>query len=249
MLAVHAPRARAGGHEQDVAAVLLVARGRVLLATALVLGASLLTDRSGSADVLLAVGGYLWVPFAATIALAASPRTVRVVRPLGAAGDLVMLFALHRLVGASAAIVLAGYSLVVVLGAYTGGRRFGLVLAGAAMALVLFAERLLPSAERLDVPVIALFSVTLALLLVVVDRAASEQRRAEARSARLATKADAILARVADGVVVTDAAGVVIEANPAAEQLVGVRSLAGRSCGDVLSLCSGERQLDCSVGC
>ncbi len=229
--------------------MLLVARGRVLLATAFVLGGSLLSNRSDSADVLLAVGGYLWVPFAGALALAASVRTVRIVRVLGAVGDLAMLFALHSLISGSATIALAGYSVVVVLGAYTGGRPFGLSLAGGAMALGLLGERLLLRSERLDGPVIALFGVTLALLLVVVDRAASEQRRAEARSAHLATKADAILARVADGVVVTNAAGIVTEANPAAEQLVGVQSLGGRSCGEVLSLCLGERKLDCSTGC
>lgn len=242
-------RPRNKGQEQDTAAVLVVTRSRVLVASMLVLGGSLLSHRAHDADVLLAVGAYLWVPFAAVLALAASVRTVRVVRVLGAVGDLLMLCALHSLIDGSAAVALAGYSLVVVLGAYTGGRPFGLSLAFGAMALVLFAESPLAADERLDGSLVALFGVTLALLLVVVDRAASEQRRAAARSVHLATKADAILAHVADGVVVTNAAGVISEANPAAEQLVGLRALAGRPCGDVLSLCSGERELDCSNDC
>ena len=236
------------GHEQDVAAVLLVARGRVLLATGLVLGATLLGDHDGGADALLGIAGYLWVPFASILALAASVRTVRTVRIVGAVGDLGMLFALHQLVDGAATVVLAGYSLVVVMSAYTGGRQFGLLLGGAAMGLVLLAEYGAEPAQRLDGSVVAMFGVTLSFLLVVVDRAASEQRRAEARSAHLATKAEAILARVADGVVVTNGAGIVVEANPAAQRIVGIGSLDGH-CGDVLGLCSGERKLDCSSGC
>lgn len=243
-----APPVGARGHEQDVAAVLLIARGRVLLATALVLGATLVGAQGGGADVLLAIGGYLWVPFASVLALAASVNTVRPVRVAGAIGDLAMLVALDSLVADAATVALAGYSLVVVLGAYTGGRQFGLFLGGAAMALVLLGEYAATPADRLDGSVIALFGVTLALLLVVVDRAASEQRRAEARSAHLATKAEAILARVADGVVVTNALGVMVEANPAAERMVGMPSLEGH-CSEVLGLCEGERKLDCSTGC
>jgi PAS domain S-box-containing protein len=235
-------------HEQDVAAVLLVTRGRVVLATALVLCGSLVRHRAPSADLLLTLSAYVWVPVAAVLALAASTRTVRFVRIAGAAGDLGMLFAVHWLTSGSATVALAGYSLVVVLGAYTGGRQFGLALAAAAMGLVLLGDSITPGVG-LGRSVVALFAATLALLLVVVDRAASEQRRAEARSVHLASKAEAILARVADAVIVTDTIGSIVEANPAAEQLVGAIRLNGRRCHDVLSLCVGERKLDCTTGC
>lgn len=243
----NASRRHVTAPEQDITAVLVVTRARVLLATALVLGGSLLTERERDADVLVAVGGYLWVPLTAVLALVASARTVRVVRVVGAVGDLAMLCALDSLVDGASAVALAGYSLVVVLGAYTGGRQFGLALALGAILLVLFAES--GADDPMDGSVIAVFGLTLALLLVVVDRAASEQRRAAAHSAHLSTKADAILAHVADGVVVTDAGGVISEANPAAQQLVGLRASVGRSCGEVLALCFGERELDCSNGC
>ncbi|HVF19638.1 MAG TPA: PAS domain-containing sensor histidine kinase [Mycobacteriales bacterium] len=240
---------RVRGHEQDIAAELIVARGRVLLATAVVLVASLRSDRSSSADTLLAVGGYAWVPFAGGLALAASIRTVRTVRVLGALGDLAMLLALHVLIDGSAPVALAGYSLVAVLAAYTGGREYGYGLGVVAMSLVLLGEGLLPPADRIDRMYVAFFGITLALLLVVVHRATSEQRRAEVRSLRLASKADAILARVADCVVVTDARGRVIEANPAAVELLGADSAGERLCGEVLALCHGERRIDCSSGC
>ncbi len=242
-------RDRSRGHEQDIAAELIVARGRVLLATAVALGASLLSSRSHEADVMLAICGYAWVPFAGLLALAASTRTVRTVRVLGALGDLSMILALHLVVGGSAPVALAGYSVVVVLGAYTGGRVFGLALVIGAMLLVLLGESQLAPPERLDRLIVALFAVTLTLLLVVVQRATSEQRRAEARSVRLASKADAILARVADCVVVTDASGVVAEANPAAVELLGADVAGGRLCGEVLALCHGERRISCSAGC
>ena len=89
------------------------------------------------------------------------------------------------------------------------------------------------------------------LLLLVIGRGSSQQRRASLQSERLLGRSEAILERVADGVVVTDAGGNVLEANPAARRIMEYSGPVGpgRHCSEVLALGMGQRRLDCSQGC
>jgi PAS domain S-box-containing protein len=95
------------------------------------------------------------------------------------------------------------------------------------------------------------FAAVLGFLLLVLDRAMRQQRRAILHSDFLLDRAGTILERVADGVVLSDASGRILDANPAAARIVGCHpeALRGRRCEEVLGLRSGERQLDCSNGC
>jgi PAS domain S-box-containing protein len=78
----------------------------------------------------------------------------------------------------------------------------------------------------------------------------SAQALVTARAEGLRTKAEVILATVVGGVVVTDSHGLVLQANPAADRIIGgTEPLVGRPCHEALGLHSDARPLDCSQGC
>ncbi|MDP1807805.1 MAG: ATP-binding protein, partial [Acidimicrobiales bacterium] len=193
--------------------------------------------------------GLLWVPWASVVLLAADNPTNRLGVLGGPAGDLLVLFAVQLLAPGIATAALPGYVAVIAFAAYTAGRRFASCLAATALTFTVAAQQLDP-ASSIDSSAAALGAVLVALV-VLLDRTASVQRRAVARSNRLEGRSDAILANIADGVLVTDGAGRAVQGNPAVARLLGrsEEDLIGRHCSEVLGLRAGERALDCSRGC
>ena len=245
-------RSRAAPHrEHDLPAVRLVARGRVLLATLAVITGSLLPAPDHGRNVLLYVLGIFWVPWSGWLALGADDHPPRFTRIAGAAGDLVVFGALGALIPQSLLGVAVGCGIVVLLGAYTGSLREGVGLAVAAGAIFTGATIVSPPSGLPPWVLVVLYGGVLVALLAVLARGSSQNRRASLRSERFQSRSAAVLERVADGVVVTDPLGIVVEANPAAERIMGVAAhgAPGRHCDDVLGLRMGERPLDCSLGC
>lgn len=235
--------------EQDVPAVRLVAHGRVLLATAACIVFSLIPSSGPWISPLLYVLGLVWLPWGGFLALNADRWSPRLTRRAGAVVDLVVLCFVAVMVPGSASVVLLGGTVVVLVSAYTGGLGEGVAVSTTTLVVIL-GSGVLPF-EPWQLGVVSLYAAVLAVLLVVLQRAKSQQRRAAARSERLRGRSEAILERVADGVVVTDATGVVLEANPAAARIMGCSQdeAVGRTCAAVLGVGIGERRLDCEGGC
>ena len=107
--------------EHDVPAVRLVARGRVLVATAAIIAGSLLQGGDQYRDAVLYLVGLFWVPWSAWLALNADLYHPRFTRLAGASADLVVLFGVASLISGSMSAVAVGCAAVVLIGAYTGG--------------------------------------------------------------------------------------------------------------------------------
>jgi PAS domain S-box-containing protein len=236
--------------EPDAPLVRVVARIRVAVAIGLAATGSFLPHLAGRGEWLFLVIGLLWVPWAGVVLLAVDSPSNRLGLLGGPIGDIVVLFAVQVLTPGMANAVLPGYAAVIAFAAYSGGRSFASVLAAGALTFALAAHQLSP-ATPFDNGAAALLGAVLVALVLLLDRTANMQQLAQARSARLEGKSDAILAHVADGVVVTDATGRILQANPAAGRLLSQdeSELLGRRCSDVLALRVGERALDCSRGC
>lgn len=236
--------------EHDLPAVRLVARGRVLLATLAVMTGSLLPAPDSRRDVLLYVLGLFWVPWSGWLALGADVYDPRFTRTAGAVGDLVVVATLGFVEGSLLGVAV-GCGIVVLVGAYTGPVRGGVRLSIASVAIFVAVSVVSPPSGGPRWILVALYASVLIALLVVLARGSNQNRRASLRSERFQNRSAAVLERVADGVVVTDPLGTVVEANPAAERIMGVAAhgAPGRHCHDVLALRMGERPLDCSLGC
>ena len=237
--------------EHDVAAVRVVARGRVLFATVAVIVGSLLPAGTTRTDALLYVLGIFWVPWSGWLALNADRHPPRFTRLAGAAGDMAVLLALGTLIEGWLVGVGMGCGIVVLMAAYTGSALEGVGLSVAAVAIFTLGSFQTPPRDVPRPILVVLYVLVLGTLLVVLARGSSQRRRVSAQSERLLGRSEAVLERVADGVIVTDAQGNLLEANPAAYRIMGAADLPvpGRHCGEVLGLQLGERPLDCSGGC
>lgn len=235
--------------EHDVAAVRLVARGRVVVATVAVIVGSLLRSEGPGSDAFLYVLGVFWVPWSGWLALDADRQAPRFTRLAGAAGDMVVLLALGALIDGWLIVVGTGSGIVVLMAAYSGSALEGVGLSATALTIFTLASYRTPP----DVPrpvLLLLYAGVLGTILVVLERGSSQRRRVSAQSERLLGRSAAVLERVADGVIVTDPRGYVLEANPAARRIMaGTDARSGRHCDDMLGLQLGERALDCSRGC
>jgi len=204
-------------------------------------------DRPGDDGLFLLIG-LAWIPWATVVLLAADLPGRPVALLGGPAGDIAGLAAVQLLVPSAAGEVLFGYLVVVTFAAFTAGRVLATWLACAAIAVsgatAAAHDGALGSGELVS------FSLAVLAALLMVRRSISAQALWSARAQGLRTKADVILATAVGGVVVTDASGDVLEANPAAELLLGSSDQAvGRACSDVLGLHAGARALDCRNGC
>jgi PAS domain S-box-containing protein len=244
-------RSRAPHREHDVAAVRLVARGRVLVATVAVIAGSLLPSGNGRQDALLYVLGVFWVPWSGWLALDADRHPPRFTRLAGAAGDMVVLLAFGTLVEGWLVGVGMGCGIVVLAAAYTGSAIEGFGLSVAAVVIFTVGSYVTPPVEVPRPTLVVLYAAVLGTLLLVLGRGSSQRRLVSAQSERLLGRSAAVLERVADGVIVTDARGNVLEANPAAHRIMGAGDapVPGRRCDEVLGLQLGERPLDCTRGC
>ncbi|MDQ3895657.1 MAG: PAS domain-containing sensor histidine kinase [Actinomycetota bacterium] len=249
--AAHRARRYSAHREHDVPAVRLVARGRVLLATAAVIVGSLLPSGNTRRDAVLYVIGVFWVPWSGWLALDADRHAPRFTRMAGAAGDLAVLLSLGVLVPGSLVMVGMGSGIVVLVSAYTGSALEGVGLSLGAVVVFTVGSYVTPPRDVPRPLLVILYATVLMILLAVLGRGSSERRRASLQSQRLLGRSEAVLERVADGVIVTDARGMVLEANPAARRLMDPsgRHPSGRHCEEVLGLRMGERPLDCSRGC
>ncbi len=236
--------------EPDGLAVRMVARLRVAVAIGVAAAGSFLPDMAGRRAWLFLIIGLAWVPWAGVVLLAADGDSKRLRLWGGPVGDLLVLFAVQVLAPGMANAALPGYAAVVAFAAYTGGRGFASFLAAGALTLALAAQQLGP-ASALDNSAAALLGAVLVALVLLLDRTAGLQHQAQAHSARVEGRSDAILAHIADGVMVTDASSRLTQCNPALGRLLGRAegSLVGLSCSQVLGLRAGERALDCSGGC
>ena len=211
-------------------------------------------NRAMSALFLLV--GLVWLPWTVLLVAAASTgpgrrRRARAAVYGGPVGDVAIVFAAQCLAPSGWGVFLLADALAVSLAASLWSARDAWLLFGSCVALTVLAQALVPADERLAVPLLAIFGLALAGLVVVVGRIAREHRRAAETSHRFRQKAETILARVGDAIVVTDGAGVVVECNPAGERLMcrDRQSAIGVPCSQALGLREGERALDCRWGC
>ena len=230
----------------DAKAMRTVAWARVILVAVLAGVGSFLDHHDG----LFLLIGLVWVPWSAAVLLAADDEVRLLARVGGPLGDVAALFAVQLLAPQAQHAVLFGYLVTVVFTTFTAGRVLAGALAAAALTLSLVASSQAPSDERLTSAEVLPFAGALVAVLLLARRSLSVHARVSARAEGLRTKADVILATVVGGVVVTDRTGRVIEANPAAERIVGAGGpLAGHTCAEALGLHSGAKTLDCSDGC
>lgn len=234
----------------DVAAVRAVARVRVVAASLTALAVSLFAG-AGSYGPLQYLIGLAWVPAAGALAFAVDGRRARLVPAAGAVCDVAILAATMILIPHQAAAILVGLVAAVLISAYTGGSAAGLVAAVMAAGAVTLTNAAAGPADRMETSSVVLFTLTVGVALLVVDRALGERARADDRGDRYRERADAVLAHVADAVVVTDSTGMVIDANRSAmtmlQQSEGV--LGGSPCPMALGLHVGERPLQCKGSC
>lgn len=236
--------------EPDLVAVRAAAFVRVGLATCAGMLGSALDGLEPRTEALFLLIGLVWLPWACILLLASDGRGQLALRG-GPIGDCLMVFAAQCLLPTAGALVLLAHVLLVCFAASIWRARPAWLLAALSTVLTLFAQTLVPEAERLESPLLVLFGVVLGAVVVLVNRIVSRQGQAAQSSSRMRAKADTILARVADGLIVTDATGTILQCNPAGERLVGpgLRHPVGASCRDALGLHEGERPLDCSGGC
>lgn len=234
----------------DADAVRVVARLRLAVAVVAAAAGSY-GSSSNRASTVFVLLGLVWVPWATMVLFAADRPGSRWAVVGGPAGDVVVLFCVQALVPGTGDAVLLGYLVVVAFAGYTAGRSVSAPLAGLALPLVLVADQFRSGSAAISGGLVVVLSAALAALVLLLDRTALLQSRAEAHSSRMEGKAEAILARVADAVIVTDAGGWTVQCNPAAERLLAgsADQIAGRSCAEVLGLHVGERPLDCSARC
>ncbi len=206
--------------------------------------------KPGSHAAVFLLIGLLWIPWACVVLLAADDADRRLARVGGPVGDVVALFTVHVTDSAAARAVLFGYLVVIVFAAFTAGRALATALAAAAVGLSLAASVSAPPGQQLGQDDLLPFASALVAVLLLARRSLSVHELVRARAEGLRTKADVILATVVGGVVVTDRTGTVLQANPAAERILGgPGALAGRPCHEALGLHAGARELDCSRGC
>ena len=210
------------------------------------------------ATVLFLLAGLVAVPWAALLMWASSSRSARLPGPArrlvvhgGPVGDVLLVFAAQALLPSAGGVLLLGHALILCLAVTLWPERDAWLLAGLCVALTLLAQTLVPAPARIPAPMVAVFALVVAGLVVVVDRIVQGHRLAAESSTRFREKADAILSRVGDSIVVTDGGGVVLECNPAGARLIGRPggSAVGVPCSEALGLRLGERVLDCRSGC
>ena len=249
-----APALRPFAHlhtEPDSVAVRVVARLRITVSVAVAASGSFVTDLDSRQEAAFLFLGLFWVPAAAVVLLATDTPGNRLAVRGGPLADMAVLVATHAILPGTATATLLGYVVVVAFATYTGGTRFGALLAAVGLGTTIVVRDLTTTSREAELSTIALFGVVLFGLVFLLDRTAAVQSRTAARSARFETKADTIIARVADAVVVTDAGSRILQWSPAAERILGrpAREAVGLSCTEILGLHVGERRLDCSNGC
>jgi len=232
----------------DTQVVRAVAWARVVLLVTVAGAGSFLS--SGDQEQVLLVVGLVWVPWATVVLLAADLPDRRLALHGGPLGDIAGLVAVQLAVPEAARGVLFGYLVAVTFAAFTAGRRVAATLAAGTFAVAALPALHASGAEELTTQDLLPFGLSLVAALLLARRSLLVHALTSARAEGLRTKADVILATAVGGVVVTDQSGVLLEANPAAERILGNPEHAvGRSCSEVLGLHTGARALDCSRGC
>jgi PAS domain S-box-containing protein len=219
-----------------------VAAGRALVACALTAAAALDPTRLGGGDALIWVPGLVWLPAAAVLLWLAERQPTRGLLRAGTAVDVGVLAVLHLLTPSQPDALLAVGLLVVAGAGYAHGWPTGVAAGAAVLAADLATGR---DSIRNDL----VEAVGYLAAAAAFDLLARFRYRALARARAAEVRAETILQRLPESIVVADRAGTVVAANPAAEQLVGGRSILGRTCLEVLRLGHGDELLDCSGGC
>lgn len=233
----------------DAIAVRAAAWLRLVGLVALPAAGSFQSHLSAREEALYLLLGLVWAPWACVVLLAADDPNRRLALRGGPIGDVTALFAVQALLPGTARTVLFGYLVAVVFAGFTAGRTLAGAVAVSSMGLSLLATTQ-ATPDQLGALDLIWFGLSMTALLMLARRSASVHALASARAEGLRTKADVILATVVGGVVVTDNAGRLLQANPAAERLIGSSEpLVGRGCADALGLHVGSRVLDCSHGC
>ncbi len=246
--------------EADRGALKAAGVARVVVALVVALTAGLGMVGAGWWDkainnLLLAIA-LVWLPWAVLLLVASCRRPgraqhMRLAAYGGPFGDVAIVFAAQCLVPWAWGVLLLADALAVSFAASLWRTRDAWVLLGCCVGLTMLAQAIVPPEHRLAVPLLVVFALALAGLVVVVGRIARDHRLAAVSSHRFQQKAETILARVADAIVVTDGYGIVLETNPSGERLMGrdLDSVVGVSCERALGLREGERALDCWSGC
>jgi PAS domain S-box-containing protein len=230
--------------------VRIVAWARALAATAAAITASVLPATTAHRYGLQVLAGVLWVPWAGAVALAATGRPPSWLPSVAAFGDLAVVFSFSLLLPDRADVAALVYALEVVAAVWSGGVRFSIPVALAAVGLPVVAGTV-DTEATVDPLLLGVLAAVVAVVAAALEGAAEAQRRSDVRSIRLAGKSAAVLDQVADAIVFCDSRGRIVETNDAAAILVSMPSLdaRGRACHEVLALHVGERRLDCSQGC
>jgi PAS domain S-box-containing protein len=205
---------------------------------------------------LFLLAGLLWLPWTLLLLLAGmghpgSRGRLHFALYGGPVGDVALLFAAQCLAPWAWGILLLANALAVSVAAWLWRGRRSWFLLGAALALTMTAQSIVPPADRQPAGLLAVLALSMVGLTLIVGRLASNHRVAAVTSHHFRQKAETILARVADGIVVTDGDGIVLETNPAGERLMGAEGpfVVGMPCIRALGLHEGERPLDCRQGC
>lgn len=234
----------------DAKAVRIVAWLRLCVVVAVAAGGSFAVPGTDRHEGLYLLVGLLWAPWACVVLLAADDPGRRLALVGGPVGDVIALFAVQTAAPAAGRAVLFGYLVTVAFAAFTAGRTVATGLAASAVGLALLATATADADQRLTTGDLLAFSGALAALVLLARRSVSVHALVTARAEGLRTKAEVILATVVGGVVVTDSHGVVLQANPAAERIIGgTQPLVGRPCHEALGLHADARPLDCTQGC
>lgn len=233
----------AGG---DLAARRIIALARVAIAVVVTAFASV--EAIPLPPAATWVAGLVWLPLGAWLWFAEEGPASRARTFVTTVGDLLTASAAMWLLPGQADVVLVLCVPFVAAVAYRSGAVTGLAFAAALFGADTLLGTPPTGSAHLAMHIAQAVAVTGTVLLIT--RALVVQRR-DARSLRQQVrKSDLILAQSAEGMVLTDEAGRVLQANPAAERILGTagRSLPGTSChGQDLRTDAGA--LDCRTGC
>lgn len=222
-----------------------------LVAAVILVGASPLAGGASTSSQIRfgLIVAFVWIPLAGLLAVVGRRTRHAAFDALGLGLDLSLLGMLEVVLSPRPEVYVLAHLLLVAYYTYVGGRRLGLVAAGAGFVLV--ASIAGTTSHGFDGVALAVYPIVVVGLVWMLDTAAVGHRQEADRVVRLSEKSDAILTGVTEAVMVTRPGGRVAEWNRAAERTFGCPSeyAVGRTCTDVLGLRLDVRELDCGHQC
>ena len=230
--------------DKDTESARAVARGRVLVATAVVVGLHLAFTDADQVDLQHFIG-FVSMPAAVMLALWADRARPEPLALLGGAIDVTAVAAAMVAFPAAAETMAAALIIPILLAAFTGGVLVGLAVSVAALGSVMVGSATDEFVLRPAlVPALMLGAV---IALSVAARADVVRSRYALGAQRSREREDAVVGHAPVPIVVATSGGAISKCNVAAERAFG--GLAGKRCHEVLRLARNGERLDCSKRC